>query len=255
MKKASLKALVIVSLCLVMPLAICACAAHDSAPSGSAASPSPSVASGAGSSANAGTSSNSAAASSSSPKAVDVDWKMLSTTSTHMPDGYSIEVTAKMSPFISKDDRSTLEAVWGQVSNGKAFPDDSEFPYVSANNFANCDDIYYALGTVSIENATEGFDLPTDGSSWFNFDKFMPSQSARSATTHSSRLILADEGDLQIQNSDLLNVNVTMRGNSWGPVPVVFAVYDNKSLNYPNGCEIETVYLTLGDDSATLGLM
>ena len=81
-------------------------------------------------------------------------------------DGYHLNETVKISNWIAESDKSALSSAWNEVSVGKEFPGHGELginkgsvEQFSGVALCDWDEVYYLVGTVSLENNTPGFDL------------------------------------------------------------------------------------------------
>ena len=80
--------------------------------------------------------------------------------------GYRIEQVLSVSPWISQNDSSALNAAWSRVSRGKPFPSLGEMGisnnYVISGfgkNYIEFDEVLFAVGTIDMYNRTEGFPI------------------------------------------------------------------------------------------------
>lgn len=71
-------------------------------------------------------------------------------------EGYNIDLTVKYSPWIhAVKDRDVLDAYWSEVNDGYALTEPTKDGWV---NYTDITDFYYCVGTVTLENKTDGWD-------------------------------------------------------------------------------------------------
>lgn len=180
----------------------------------------------------------------------DIDWTEVSYTETDS-DGYTYEITFKLSPWILQSNTDIVNSAWSEVGGNNALPgfDDWGFElrggsYVrigvpnggSSTNFAysnSMSDMYYCLGTVQIQNKTEGWSIRSDTARSFTYQLFWRSNYNNMSNGYAIGRTFLGNGTKDQSNG--LWVNAHMEKDSWGPVPFVIMAPEIFSPNFPDG--------------------
>ncbi|MBP3804421.1 MAG: hypothetical protein J6I76_11095 [Oribacterium sp.] len=192
--------------------------------------------------------------------------------------GYVFEATIEMSPWINTKNRAYLDYAWIDAGMGFPLPEDTldswgiergsagygrsgNSVYGSFKPLNNITDIYYCVGTIGIINRSVdwNFNTPlTSDSIWFSacqteVQKVAPGQQIDQMhyyQSHTVSDVLYSNG--QVKNSTWAKVNPVYTSKSWGPVPFVFAHFENKTPNCPKGeyrSEMENTYFYINGQS------
>lgn len=183
------------------------------------------------------------------PQFQTVTWQAKNT------NGYVYEATLKISPWILQSKTDLITPYWNEISNGKALPtlDDWNFErysdgaggkiYKWGNSgpqgtfYSYMTDMYYAVGTVSFKNITEGWHFSEDNPGSIEYGIKFSSESGWD---------LAFISMVQYSNENRksalgLMLSSYMTSDNWGPVPFVVAYAESITPNYPLGMNKESV--------------
>jgi len=175
--------------------------------------------------------------------AVDVDWQTLTYQWTD-DSGYTFEATVKVSPWINTKNEAYVNAAWDEVGHGNSLPEfdpNENYCKDKRNTFLgikDTTDMYYCLGELSIKNITEGWDITAENpvTTYFSMSPIQPPLDIKASAVKEGRTIgkvlFSNDITRYITWSDF---NPKFNSNDWGPVPFVFAHYDRKNPNHPNG--------------------
>lgn len=185
------------------------------------------------------------------PEKADIDWTEVSYTETDS-DGYTYEITFKLSPWILQSNTDIVNSAWSEVGGSNTIPgfndwglkQESSGGYFrqgiseggTTNYFAHhMTDIYYCVGTAQITNITEGWSISVSNprSLYFylrwvsNFDR------ATYAGVYSiGRVFFSNSTE---DESDGLGHSAKMTSDQWGPVSFVIMAPENFAPNFPDG--------------------
>ena len=177
-------------------------------------------------------------------------------------EGFSYEVICKISPWILLSDTDNLYSTWDSISNGKELPTINTWgfrkngeiytysDFYSTSFESKIDDMYYALGTISIKNNTDGFIFSNDRIGYPNIQIIKQASKSTDKKTI-SRIYF---GNSEETSAIALKANAKMTSDNWGPVPFVIAFPEHYTPNNPNGENYETaenllLYLVHGEVS------
>ena len=187
---------------------------------------------------------------------VNIEWKTITDTVTDN-DGYTYEVTYKISPWILLSNSDIINDAWDEVGRDNPLPEFDDWGlkrsnnsyYVSvpkgglSDNFCcSLNDMYYCVGTVSVRNTTSGWSITSE-----------TKRSLYSSLCYS--IIVSDNTEWNSINSvgevfsigrvyysngyrnqsNCVSINPEMKSDNWGPIPFVIMVPENFSPNYPDG--------------------
>ena len=202
---------------------------------------------------------SSAATSTPTPKKEEpkVEWQSLTYEWTDDA-GYSFRATIKISPWINTKNQDYIDAAWktvgrdnklpeaktsawGMSSNSQGYTrtDQSQFRFSLTKNIT---DAYYCIGEISIKNTTSGWDITSD--SKVKSDPFyvsavqMPKKDGEKfgeyniASRTISQIFYTNTTTIQCT---AITINPTYYANKLGPIPFVFAHFENKTPNDPDG--------------------
>lgn len=159
-------------------------------------------------------------------------------------------MTLTFSPWILQSRTELINDVWKRLGQTQALPTPDDgwnldkfkgnyYQYGSPPKFAaNMTDMYYVLGTVSIENITEGWHFSADKPG--DVEVFLPLQTAagdtnyRGGITYSLCKVFFSNGS-RVYATRGLDVPVSMTSDYWGPVGFVLGIADYLSPATPNG--------------------
>ena len=183
-----------------------------------------------------------------SPK-VNIEWSDL-TYGVKDTEGYSYEITYHLSPWILLSNTDTLNAAWNEVGKGNSLPgfDDwglekkgnnywrqlssLQLHWTNDNFSAPMSDMYYCVGTVTITNETDGFDIVQSSPRAVNVPLKLDFEDKYDWAPAIGRIFFSDK------TSDTylgLYTDAQMKSNKWGSVPVIFMAPENYSPKYPDG--------------------
>lgn len=183
--------------------------------------------------------------------AVDIDWTTI-VVNTHDMEGYTYAVTFKLSPFIFISSTAILNSAWSVVGKNNTLPTpnnlslqkkgnnyirelDSAFLYSHYNLIAsNLTDMYYCVGSVSVKNTTEGWDITSSDYRTFEmlFEFVTEQNDYRVATNSMGRIFYSSE--YRDYHSGI-RINPKLEGNNWGPCSFMIVMPETFSPNSPNG--------------------
>ena len=172
--------------------------------------------------------------------AVSFDEYVLSYTD---PDGFSYEVTCKLSPWILQSDTDHLNPTWNSIANGKVIPTIDTWGFIKCGDTysfseyyvttfeSQLDDMYYAVGTLSIRNTTNGFSFSSDR---IGYPKIQIVKDG--LYDYSDKLITRTYAGHEERTSAIaIQVNPKMTSDHWGPIPFVIAYAERHTPNNPDG--------------------
>lgn len=201
--------------------------------------------------------------------AVSVDWTELVLPYTD-EQGYTYEITIRLSPFILLSNTDILEKAWSEVSRGRELPSYDSwyvqpgiygYPTLYANAYDtnwNTDmlctdglsDMYYSVGSISIRNTTEGWSITEQNAR----DVVIPmrygaDKDLNTGTDHfgflGCRIIYSNQTQTFLRG---LRVDAYMSKDKWGPSPFVLMAAEVFSPNFPNGAYYDFLlnHVTIG---------
>ena len=159
------------------------------------------------------------------------------------PDGFSYEVTCRISPWILQSDSENLNPTWNSISKRHELPTINTWGFQKSggvyrfsefyiNTFeSKIDDMYYAVGTLSIKNTTKGFSFSKDRIGYPNIQI----GSGLSSRTDKQMITRIYFGNEETTSSIAVQAKAKMTSDNWGPVPFVIAYAEQYTPNYPNG--------------------
>ena len=179
----------------------------------------------------------------------DLGWQTISCTATD-GDGYTINLTLKISGWMQSDDTARINAAWNQVTYGPEFsasPSEMGFhdgqiylqnniAYVSTYYwYHDWNDVIYAVGYIDLENVTNGFSITSSNTHSVHID-FGNSlcASIKLFYASSTQVIYADQNFGTDTNQGWYGINALMQSDNWR-VPFVIAFPLNQTPNHPNG--------------------
>lgn len=184
-------------------------------------------------------------------KNVNITWKEIKTSQTDS-DGYSYEITFKLSPWILISNTEIINRAWKEVGGNNSLPGFNDWGLKDIGNryfksqigryqphwFSYAmNDMYYCIGTVSIKNTTANWNITSENNRsvteilrWEHVD--MPEQIDSCGAGSLCKVFYSSSTDL---STNVIAADASMNSNSWGPVSFVMMVPENFSPNYPNG--------------------
>ena len=184
---------------------------------------------------------------------VSIDWTKIKQTVTDS-DGYTYEVTYKFSPWILHSNSDIINSAWKEVSKDKVLPSSlkdwglkcSNKSFYSRGNIksscgAACGsvcfgfdmtDMYYCVGTVSVNNTTSGWDITKESPRNMSFALRWNYVNEAWGAGSLCNVFYNNKTDLI---TDYVSIAPMMDRNSWGSVPFVLMVPENFSPKYPDG--------------------
>lgn len=185
----------------------------------------------------------------------EIEWTNATFTITDS-DGYTYEISYKLSPWILLSNEEVINSAWDTVGHGKSLPDfddwglkwdgkvywrPNDIPRGSTTEFWNypMSDMYYCVGEVSVRNTTEGWDISTSNKRSVEAVLGWKSGSAIPEIQHTSigaytigRTFYSSQTEDQ---ADCIRIHPSMTSNTWGPNPFVLMAPENFSPKYPDG--------------------
>ncbi len=159
------------------------------------------------------------------------------------PEGYSYVVTCQISPWILQSNSGVLNATWNSIAKDKELPTINTWGFMKTGAYytykenyfetfnAKIDDMYYAVGTLKIENVTEGYHFDSDR---VGYPKIQISKDL--LVNYESKLITRYYAGNEVRTSGFgVIVNAKMTSDTWGPLPFVIAFAEHYTPNEPNG--------------------
>ncbi len=183
---------------------------------------------------------------------INIEWTTVKHTETDI-DGYTYEITFKVSPWILLSNTDVINSAWNEVSRGRSLPgfndwglykDGSTYwaPYHhsdssyfgSAGFNRNMTDMYYCIGTVSIKNITSGWDITSSNPRSFKTYLYWKDGSKNSLTIASSfgRIFYTDNSKTEYNG---IVISPSLKSNNWGPATFIIMTPENFSPNFPQG--------------------
>lgn len=193
--------------------------------------------------------------------------------------GYSFEATVLISPWINAKNQECLQYNWGDIapfsaplpeptpeswglkhySDGWARYNDN---YGAFSTIQNVTDVYYCIGNVVSRNITSNWSITqptTSDSIWIS--ACQPETDVEGTIKHPSKTenhtrsktiskIFFDDGT--VTNPTWGMISPVYTSNGWGPVPFVFAHFENKTPNCPEGeyrSEMEDTYFCINSQT------
>lgn len=185
------------------------------------------------------------------PKKADIDWTEVSYTKTDS-DGYTYEITFKLSPWILLSDTDIVTSAWAEVGGNNTIPGFNDWglkPESSGNQFRqgiseggttnyfahHMTDMYYCIGTVKIENITEGWNISASSprSLYFSLRWASSFDKMDYAGAYSIGRVFYSNGTQD--ESDGLGHSAKMTSDQWGPTSFIIMAPENFTPNFPNG--------------------
>ena len=172
--------------------------------------------------------------------------------------GYKYEITVKLSPWIFHTNTSLIDSAWNQVGNNNKMPRDfsdwgmkkqgnayriealtdvvsgyRSYPYV-----AQMTDMYYSLGSISVNNVTDGWNITSSESRSLKFSIEYESSFYEVGTDVIGRLFYTSE----IKDcSSGIYVSPKLTSDNWGPCSFVMMSPENKTPKNPDGDHYESL--------------
>lgn len=167
--------------------------------------------------------------------------------------GYKYEITYKVSPWILLSNTEIVNAYWKEISNGKTLPTFNDWGlkkqglcYIreglhrggfDSKLITAMTDMYYCIGTVTVKNVTDGWDITSDnprspfsaGLGLFRYDEI----GRQSYTAFSIGRVFYSNGEEYY--ADAAIVNPSMKDNKWGPVLFIIMAPENIVPAFPEG--------------------
>lgn len=167
-------------------------------------------------------------------------------------DGFKYEITYKISPWILLSNTNIVNSVWKDVGNGNALPafDDwglkrgSDNYYYRSNiqrggttsNFGErMTDMYYCIGTISIKNITNNWDITSENprSFYMSLGHYRYDYKSYGDTAQSiGRSFYSNE---TVDECDAVIINPEMIKNEWGPNTFILMAPENITPSNPEG--------------------
>ena len=146
-------------------------------------------------------------------------------------DGYVIQVTLKLTDWIKGSEYDLLNSAWKDVGGGSDFPKITRCDGIGP---VNMDATVFAVGTVSVKNATPGFDITeTSGPKVIIFDIYGNTSSAITGLLRGRNY--SNTGIEYNSHFGTGWIRPNMTRNNWGPVPVFIGAHSIFTPNFPNG--------------------
>ncbi len=185
---------------------------------------------------------------------VDIDWTEIEYEMTDS-DGWTYRITAKLSPWYFNSDANTdaLNSAWSQIGTGASVPRSfEEFGFYQRgnnNNYVSGDgwagqmtDKYLAIGTIRVENITEGFDItsssPRTVSPHLAYTAYLSTYSdvpLNGSFRFQYELMYFGDGTVTCHEGFQNGHQIVMYANDTGEIPIVWMYPENITPNYPSG--------------------
>ncbi len=166
--------------------------------------------------------------------------------------GYKYEITIKLTPWIFHTNSSLIDSAWKQVGNNNSLPrsfsdwglkkqgnayrkealTDIVSGYLSYPYVAPMTDMYYCLGSVSVNNVTDGWNITTSEPRTLKFSIEYESSLYQVGTDVIGRIYYSSEKN---DCSSGLYVSPKLTSNHWGPCSFVLMAPENITPKTPNG--------------------
>jgi len=203
---------------------------------------------------------------------VDIDWNTL-TFFEEDNDGYTYEVSMKLSPWILLSNSETVNAAWSKVSSGKSLPGFSDWGLKNSQNMHyrndfgdthgfsfghKMSDMYYCVGELTIKNATEGWNITDDNQRSVNISMNLDcdyNAHNGSGSAYIWRIFFSSGAEDYARYGICV---ASLKKNTWGPVPIIIMAPENFSPNYPNGEyyeDIKETKLKVNGEEIALGII
>ena len=190
-------------------------------------------------------------------------------------EGYTIQITIQFSPWILQSNTELLDNGWKELGMTAELPTmkngwfftrytDDWHTWGSPYKFsARMNDMYYIIGTISLRNITQGWDITADHSHGTSVnmqvktdvrDPYPAGNTGAGCSLTMTKIMYSDDPTIQPYYSSLIPHMVS---NRWGPVGFVIAIPEYKSPKYPNGTAetmLETAKLYVADEVFTIGV-
>ena len=178
-------------------------------------------------------------------------------------EGYKFKVNGRISPLILQSNTETICSAWNSVSDGEGeLPtiDDwglEEFEFDGKGIYIRNDaksgpsfeapstnfDMYYAVGEISIENITNGFDIPKGYSETLRCNlegtdyhsEHAPEGVNNSYNIGLGKIFYSNGSDIETFNGQVQVKPQFGDNNKWGAVPFILAYADSSTPNNPDG--------------------
>ena len=176
---------------------------------------------------------------------ITIDW--VEYTSTFTTDGgYVLDISVKMSPWILLSNTETINSAWMEVSNGNALPGFDDWglrsgngSYYFRNNFtfgssfnATLTDMYYCMGTLTIQNKTEGWSIDSSNSQSL-ISLISPSDYRQDVI---GKVFYSNGAQ---DSGDYARVDANIKSDTWGPCTFVIMTGEEFTPNNPEGAHYE----------------
>ena len=188
---------------------------------------------------------------------VNVNWTEFKY-NTSDSDGYTYEITYQLSPWILLSNSDVINSAWNEVGNGNKLPsfDDWLLKKDSLNTYTRSGishggstgyfahkltDMYYCIGTVMIQNTTEGWNIDSNNIRSIYVNLNWSSGYKKTDYAGSYTIGRAFFGNKTEDECDGLNFGASLKNNSWGPVPFVIMAPENVTPSNPDGEHIDNM--------------
>ncbi len=180
------------------------------------------------------------------PEKINIEWTDFKYTTTDA-DGYTYEITYKISPWILLSNTEAINSAWSEVGKNNTLPSFDDWGLQKSGesymrigvplggtkrNFTSrMTDMYYSIGTVQIRNTTNGWDI-TSSSPRAVYANLNTSTYLNSMAEYIGRTFYSNSTEDQAGG---VQIRAQMTSNAWGPVSFVIMAPENFSPNYPDG--------------------
>lgn len=196
------------------------------------------------------------------PPDTDIEWTQAVYT-VEDTSGYKYEVILKISPWIFHTNTGLIDSAWSRVGKSNNLPrsfsdwglkkqgnayrkealTDVVSGYKSYPYVAQMTDMYYSLGSISVNNITDGWDITASESRSLKFSIEYKSNYYEVGTDVIGRLFYSSE---EKDCSSGIYVSPKLTSNNWGPCSFVLMSPEKIAPNSPNGDHYDSL---LDDDS------
>ena len=186
----------------------------------------------------------------------NIDWTEF-TYSQKDNEGYTFDITVKLSPWILRSNTDVINQAWSEVGKNHEMPDFNDWglnkdsggyywtPYSHDTNNGKANfnygywnykmnDMYYCIGSVRIKNTTEGWNF--SDSNPHSTRVQIQCNPVKTEAFFMSKEFYGNKTDVCWNGIDM---SAKMKSDNWGSVPFIIMCPENFSPDNPNGEHIE----------------
>ena len=162
-------------------------------------------------------------------------------------DGYTYEISLKMSPWILLSNTDIINAAWNDVGGKQSLPEYDDWGLdngvrlslpkggITTAFYHTMNDMYYCVGAVQIKNTTKGWDITEDHPRSVAVQ--LTWESAYDKPDYAGAYVIGRSmfSSGPRDNSLGLFYSASMKKNTWGPLPFVIMAPENFAPKFPDG--------------------